>query len=51
MPEAKRVVFRKKAMEEGLDLRGWRVEKKVVYTILGQLTAMIVVAWVVSYSS
>lgn len=48
MNEAKRVAFRQKAIEENLDLQGWRVERKVLLGVLGQLSAMIVIAWVVS---
>jgi hypothetical protein len=48
MNEAKRVAFRNRAIEENLDVKGWRVERKVLLVVLGQLSAMIVVAWVVS---
>ena len=48
MNEAKRVAFRNQAIEEKLDVKGWRVERKVLLAVLGQLSAMIVVAWVVS---
>lgn len=48
MSEDQRVEFREKAKEAELDLPGWRVNKKVLYVVLGQLTCMIIVAYVVS---
>lgn len=51
MPEQKRVAFRAKAVESELDLPGWRVNKKVLYFVLAQLTCMIIVAYVVSTAS
>lgn len=48
MNEAKRVAFRNRAIEEKLDVKGWRVERKVLLGALGQLSVMIVVAWAVS---
>ena len=50
MNELKRVEFRKEAIASGLDVKGWRVEKKVVIGVLTQLSVMIVIAWVVSRS-
>lgn len=48
MPEAKRVAFRNQAIEEEWDIKGWKVDRRVTFGIIGQLSCMIVVAWVVS---
>lgn len=48
MPEAKRVAFRNRAVEQKLELTGWKVDKRVTFGVIGQLTCMIIVAWVVS---
>jgi hypothetical protein len=48
MPEKQRVAFRKRAIEEKMDLRGWRVERPVLVAVTGILAAWIVVGWVVS---
>ena len=48
MNEAARVEYRKEAVSRGLDVKGWRVEKKVIIGVLTQLSVMIVIAWVVS---
>lgn len=48
MPEKKRLEIRQRARELPDDLPGWRVSKTVMYTVLAQLAAMVIVAWVVS---
>ena len=50
MPEKARVAFRTEAIEQKKDLRGWRVEKKVFWSVAGIMTAWVVVGWVVSVS-
>lgn len=51
MPEKKRVAFRKKVLEEKQDLRGWRVEKPVLYSVAGIMTVWVTVGWVVSQTT
>ncbi|OCF39673.1 hypothetical protein I317_06528 [Kwoniella heveanensis CBS 569] len=48
MPEKKRLELRKKALEEDIDYPGWRISKKTTYIVGGELTALIITAWVVS---
>lgn len=48
MPEQQRVAFRQKAIDENLDLRGWRVEKPVFVSIASIMAVWIVIGWVVS---
>jgi hypothetical protein len=48
LPEKKRLALRREAKERGEPYSGWHVSKKVRYTVMTQLGAMIVVAWVVS---
>ncbi|WVF68348.1 hypothetical protein IAT40_003113 [Kwoniella sp. CBS 6097] len=47
MPEQKRLELRKKALEEDLDYPGWRISKRTTLIVGGELTALIITAWVV----
>ncbi|GFZ49838.1 hypothetical protein JCM24511_07241 [Saitozyma sp. JCM 24511] len=47
LPEKERLALRREAKERGEPYSGWHVSKKVRCTVMGQLGAMIVVAWVV----
>jgi hypothetical protein len=46
--ELARLAFRKQDLEEGWNLKGWRVSRKMMAVVGIQLSIMIVVAWVVS---
>jgi hypothetical protein len=48
MPEDERIAFRKACKEKADSWKGWLVNKKVFWLVIFQLTAMVIVSWVVS---
>ncbi|WVQ95901.1 hypothetical protein IAU59_003000 [Kwoniella sp. CBS 9459] len=47
LPEQKRLLLRKKAVEEDIDYPGWRISKRTTWIVGAELTALIITAWVV----